>query len=353
MVNEAPPEILVVDDEEYVCRMVGRLLQSKGYPSAQAYSGAEALEILASGKFELLISDITMPGMSGMELLGEVKKLYPDLAVIMLTAVDDQETAIDALELGAYGYVIKPFHSNELLINIANALRRRQLEKMRNEYEARLEFQIRERTREIRRTQEEVIYRLVSASEFRSLETGVHVRRIAKYTQVLARALGWDFSESEDLGLAASMHDVGKIGVRDEILLKPGKCTPEEFEVMKEHTTIGASILVGSNIPLIVLAREIALCHHEKWDGSGYPRGLAGEDIPVSARITAVCDVYDALISDRVYRPAMDEETALSIMKEGRGSHFDPEIFDHFMECLPEFHRIRSEMDKDVEGIGK
>jgi putative two-component system response regulator len=344
MENDTTPGILVVDDEEYICRMVGRLLQAKGYSSSKAYSATEALEILASGNFELLISDIMMPGMSGMELLAEVKKQYPDLAVIMLTAVDDQETAIDALELGAYGYVIKPFHSNELLINVANALRRRQLEKMRDEYEQRLEFEVRERTSEIRKTQEEVIYRLVSASEFRSLETGAHIKRVGEYARILAGALGWDLGESEDLGLAASMHDIGKIGVPDEILLKPGRYTPEEFERMKEHTTIGASILEGSNIPLIVTAREIAFSHHEKWDGSGYPQGLTGEAIPPSARIAAVCDVYDALVSDRVYRPAMDEETALSIMKEGRGNHFDPAVFDLFMDRLPVFHRIWAEM---------
>jgi putative two-component system response regulator len=349
MGNEAAPGILVVDDEEYICRMVSRLLQAKGYLSAKASSGTEALGILDSGNFELLISDIMMPGMSGMELLSKAKKLYPDLAVIMLTAVDNQETAIDTLELGAYGYVIKPFHSNELLINVANALRRRQLEKMRDEYESRLTFEVRERTREIRKTQEEVIYRLVSASEFRSMETGAHIRRMAQYSTIVARSLGWDFGESEDLGLAASMHDIGKIGVPDEILMKPGKYTPEEFERMKEHTTIGASILEGSDIPLIVKAREIALYHHEKWDGSGYPMGLAGEAIPVAARIAAVCDVYDALVSDRVYRPALDEEAALSIMKEGRGRHFDPKVLDCFMECLPELHRIKSEMESSKD----
>jgi putative two-component system response regulator len=353
MKDEAVPAILAVDDEESITRTVTWLLKASGYSPTSAHSASEALETLASGRFDLLLADITMPVMSGIELLEEAKRLYPDLAVIMLTAVDNHETAIHALELGAYGYVIKPFNNSELLINIANALRRRKLEKMRDEYEQRLEFQVRERTQEIRRAQEEVIYRLVAASEFRNNETGAHIKRIGRYASVLAQALGWSLRESEDLRLAAYMHDVGKIGVPDEILLKPGKFTAEEFEKMKEHSNIGASILKGADTQLLITASEIALSHHEKWDGSGYPHGLREEAIPLSARITAVCDVYDALVSPRVYRPAITEEDALEIMKKGRGLHFDPEIFDRFLDCLLKFHRIWIETAQEEASRGR
>ena len=334
--------ILIVDDEPNISRLVSQLLAVKGYSSRVCDSGAQALDVIASGDFNLVISDINMPGMSGIDLLSRVRKSHPDVAFIMLTAVDDHATAVRSLELGAFGYIIKPFEANELFINVSNSLRRRELEMERNRYEERLEHEVRERTAEIRDTQEEVIFRLVTASGFRDEETGEHIRRMGEYTAILARAAGWNENAADEMRLAATMHDVGKMGVADAILRKPGKLSREEFEQMKEHTHIGARILEGSRIPLMVLARDIALFHHEKWDGGGYPAGLAGEAIPLAARVVAVCDVYDALVNDRVYRKALPEEQALAIMKEGRGSHFDPVILDLFLEQLPEIRAIRN-----------
>jgi len=334
--------ILIVDDEPNISRLVSQLLAVKGYSSRVCDSGAQALDVIASGDFNLVISDINMPGMSGIDLLSRVRKSHPDVAFIMLTAVDDHATAVRSLELGAFGYIIKPFEANELFINVSNSLRRRELEMERNRYEERLEHEVRERTAEIRDTQEEVIFRLVTASGFRDEETGEHIRRMGEYTAILARAAGWNENAADEMRLAATMHDVGKMGVADAILRKPGKLSREEFEQMKEHTRIGARILEGSRIPLMVLARDIALFHHEKWDGGGYPAGLAGEAIPLAARVVAVCDVYDALVNDRVYRKALPEEQALAIMKEGRGSHFDPVILDLFLEQLPEIRAIRN-----------
>jgi putative two-component system response regulator len=334
--------ILVVDDEPNISRLVSQLLAVKGYSSRVCDSGAQALDVIATGDFNLVISDINMPGMSGIDLLSRVRKSHPDIAFIMLTAVDDHATAVRSLELGAFGYIIKPFEANELFINVSNSLRRRELEMERDRYEERLEHEVRERTAEIRATQEEVIFRLVTASGFRDEETGEHIRRMGEYAAILARAAGWNENEADEMRLAATMHDVGKMGVADAILRKPGKLSCEEFAQMKEHTRIGARILEGSRIPLMELARDIALFHHEKWDGGGYPDGLAGEAIPLAARVVAVCDVYDALVNDRVYRKALSEEQALAIIKEGRGTHFDPAILGLFLERLPEIRAIRN-----------
>jgi len=262
----------------------------------------------------------------------------------MLTGVDERDTAIKALELGAYGYMIKPFEENEILINVANALIRRELEILRDDFERSLQEQVCERTAEVRQTQEEITLCLTAASEYRDEDTGTHNRRMGLYAAVLATQIGSAELSADDVRMAAPMHDIGKIGIPDGILLKPGKLTDAEFEIIKTHSIIGAGMLGESRIRLLVLARDIALSHHEKWDGSGYPRGLSGEDIPLSARIVATADVYDALINDRVYRPAMPEDKALAIMRDGRGTHFDPAVFDAFIESLPEFRRIRREL---------
>jgi putative two-component system response regulator len=334
--------VLVVDDEPTITRLVAQRLAGKGYACETSFSTAEALARIASSEITLVISDINMPGLSGIDLLSSVKKSHPHIAFIMLTGVDDHATAVRALELGAFGYIIKPFEANELFISVSNALRRRELELDRDRYEERLEGEVWARTAEIRATQEQIIVRLVTASGCRDEETGEHIRRMGEYAAMLARACSWNEAETEVIRLAAPMHDVGKMGVPDAILRKPGKLSREEFEQMKEHTGIGARILEGSGIAMLELAKEIALHHHEKWDGSGYPDGLSGEAIPLSARIVAVCDVYDALITDRVYRRALPEEEALAIMKEGRGTHFDPRVFDLFLEHLPGIRAIRA-----------
>ncbi len=340
--DKKPARILVVDDENSLSRLVAQLLTARGYDNRACGSGAEAIAALRSEEFDLVISDITMPGMSGIELLTAAKQEHPGIAFIMLTAVDDHATAVRALELGAFGYIVKPFEANEMFINISNALRRRELELERDRYEERLEEEVLERTAEIRSAQEQVILRLMSASGYRDEETGDHIRRMGEYAALLARAVGWDAGAVDEMRLAAPMHDIGKIGVADAILRKAGKLTPGEFAQIQEHSRIGFRILEGSGIPLLDLAGEIALHHHEKWDGRGYPDGLTGESIPEAARIVAICDVYDALVTDRVYRKAFSEEQALAIMREGRGGHFDPRLFDIFLAKLPELREVRA-----------
>ena len=339
--SESPDKILVVDDETIFTRLCTRLLVEEGYECDAAASAEEALTKLDGNSYDLVISDINMPGMSGLDLLGELRDRDPNLAIVMATAVDDRATAILCLKLGAFGYIMKPLDHDELVINVVNALERRRLLLQSLDYQHRLEEEVERQTADVRLREQEISIRLIAAGEYRDPETGAHIRRIGMYSEVLSRHLGWSKEDVELLRLAAPMHDVGKIGIPDQILLKPGPLTDDEFEIMKDHTRIGAELLSGSDIPLMGLAQEIAMTHHEQWTGGGYPNGLSGEDIPATGRVVAIVDVYDALVHDRVYRAAMPEEEALEIMQKGKGSHFDPDMFDAFLELLDEFRGIR------------
>jgi len=339
--------ILIVDDEPSIGELLSRWLTADGYACSVAENGETAVQLLGNGVFDLVVSDIMMAGMSGMDLLTVIKTLFSDVAVVMVTGVDDRKTAITALDLGAFGYVIKPFDRNEILINVANALERRRLTLLSRKYENELEAKVEQRTKEVREREEEIVLRLISAAGYRDHETGAHIRRIGLYAAVMADDLGWNAPEVDLIHLAAPMHDVGKIGIADSILLKPGKLTSEEFEMMKTHTLIGSRILGGSDIPLLQMAKDIALSHHERWDGSGYPQGLVTDSIPQCARIVSVADVYDALVHDRVYRPGLPEGEALAIMDQQRGRYFDPRVFDSFKHTLPELRRIREEVREE------
>ena len=336
--------ILIVDDEPHVCEILSRWLMEEGHDCATAASGEQAWELLQQGDYSLLVSDIMMPGMTGIDLFLMIKERFPDVATIMVTAVNDRDTAIRTLKLGCYGYVIKPFEQNEVVISVANALERRRLTLASRDYGRRLEREVRERTEDIREREEEIAMRLVAASEYRDVETGAHIRRIGLYGSILAEALGWGLEAADDMRIAGPMHDIGKISVPDVILLKPGKLTPGEFDAMKKHTVVGGEILAPSGVPLVQMAKDIALSHHEKWDGSGYPNAATGDSIPESARVVAVADVYDALTHRRVYRPALPEEEALAIMTKGKGRHFDPRIFERFMDVLPALRRVREQV---------
>ncbi len=336
--------ILVVDDEVLVGEVIREWLKLDGYDCDFATGVSAAQEMFQRKNYQLLISDITMPGGSGIELLVQVKQSYPDLAVVMATAVDDRDTAKKALALGADGYVIKPFHMNEFLINIANILEKKRLAMESYKYEKILEEKVRDRTAEVRRREEEIALRLISATGCRDGETGEHIKRMGLYSVAIATALGWDQEEIDCIKMGAPMHDVGKIGIPDDVLQKPCSLSPEEFEVIREHPRIGATLLGGSDIPLLQMAVDIALCHHEKWDGTGYPCGLSGKDIPEAARIVAIVDVYDALCHDRVYRAKpYNEAEVLAIMDGKRGSHFDPEMYDCFRDLLPNIRKIRQD----------
>ena len=209
-----------------------------------------------------------------------------------------------------------------------------------------LENEIQKRTLKIKQREEEIAIKLVSLTSYRDEETGAHIRRIGLYAAAMAKALGWSTQQIDDIRMAAPMHDIGKIGIPDRILLKKGKLTEADFVIMKRHTEIGAKMLQDSHIPALDMAADIALCHHEKWDGTGYPRELAGEDIPITARITTIVDIYDALVHERVYKKAMSEQDALKLMRSMAGSHLDPTLFAVFEELLPVMRRIRKEVQE-------
>jgi putative two-component system response regulator len=335
--------ILAVDDESYVRELVCRWLKDAGHTCAQAANAQAAWEYLGGNEVHLMVLDVNMPGRNGLELLKDVHKTYPDVAVLMMTGNGETRVAIDALTNGAWGYLMKPVERQELACQVARVLEHRQLRLQQRDYMRTLEAKVREQTAEIREAHEETIYRLVAASLCRDEETGMHIKRTGLLSEVMARAAGWSEAEADIIRMAAPMHDVGKIGIPDAILRKPGKLTPEEFDVMKSHTIIGANMLAGSRSAILSMACNIALSHHENWDGSGYPQGLVGAAIPEAARIVSVIDVYDALSHDRVYRPKFSEEETLRIMSQDAGKKFDPALMAVFFANYEELRQLAQE----------
>jgi putative two-component system response regulator len=349
--------VLVVDDEPQVQQLIARILERHGFRCELAASADEARELLESRaeSFQLMLCDVNMPGESGLELLSSTLASHPEVAALMVTGADDPKMAENAIELGAFGYLTKPFRPNELMINIVNALHRRRLEMENRAHRTMLENAVETRTaalseavsrlqrseQELRTHQEETVRRLSSMAELRDLETGRHLERMSSYCALIAERFGFDHERVELMRIASPMHDVGKIGIPDNILLKPSTLTHEEREVMQQHTVIGYQILSGSDAEILTLAALLAWTHHERFDGSGYPRQLVGEEIPLEGRIAAVADVFDALTSDRIYRPAFNVEEAVTMMREQRGAHFDPEVLDRFLDSMDKVEEIR------------
>jgi putative two-component system response regulator len=352
---ETRERILIVDDEDQIRTLLARLLGAHGYDCVTAESAAAGRRILEEAPVALVLSDVNMPGESGFDFSREVLARYRDTAVVMVTGMDDRRYAEAAIELGAYGYVLKPFKPNELIINVGNALRRRALEIENRSHREVLEQTVLARTTalretiarlessesELRRLREETIRRLSWAAEFRNQETGEHIVRMSLYCALLARLAGLDADRAELIRIASPMHDVGKIGIPDRILLKPGRLDEDERKVMEAHTEMGHRILAGSGVELLDLAARMALTHHERIDGSGYPGRLAGDAIPIEGRICAVADVFDALTSDRVYRKAFQPDEARQIMLEGRGTQFDANLLDLFFAAFDDVLAIR------------
>ena len=350
--------VLVVDDESAIARMLVRILERSGYECGLASSATEAAESMRKQEFDVVLTDMDMPGGSGLELISSLRRDYPNVATLMVTGLDDPLLAHAALDMGAYGYVVKPFEKNEVIFNVANALRRRTLEMENRSHRARLEQMVDDRTselwtavadleraeRRLKLSQEETIQRLAIAAEYRDLDTSRHIDRMSRYCALLADTLGENPERVETLRLASQMHDVGKIGIPDNILLKPGPLTDEERCSMQRHAEIGYRILCDSQSELLNVAASIARTHHEQYDGGGYPAGLAGTAIPIEGRIAAIADVFDALTSERVYKEAVPMHEAVEIMKAGRGSHFDPDLLDCFFSSIDSIVAIRSEL---------
>jgi putative two-component system response regulator len=311
---------------------------------------------LAEGEFDLALCDIQMPGESGLVLIEEIADRHPDMAIVLVTGVDDPEIAEKTFRLGAHGYLVKPFWPGQLLITTMNALRQRDLEmaekarsrvlldsaeKRAEHFRDELALAQQNAIEELRSSRQETVECLARAIEMHDAETGRHVNRMASIAAFLGSRLGLSREQVLLLRAAAPMHDVGKIATPDEILRKEGPLTPEERKEMESHTTVGHRILASSGSDLLRMAAKVALTHHEWWDGSGYPVGLSGKNIPLEGRIVAIADVFDALLSDRSYRPAMSVREAVEIIEQGKGTHFDPQIADVFLEHLDEALAVR------------
>lgn len=347
-------KILVVDDEEPIRRLIGYLLQTHGYTVTLAADAREARQLLDKEPYALMLCDVNMPGESGMDLVRTILEEHPHTASIMVTGLDSSVLANAALDMGAFGYIVKPFETNEVLIDVANALRRRKLEIENRFHREHLEDLVRTRTmalqqalewlerseKELRLSREETIQRLAIAAEFRDHSTAQHIHRMSHYCELLAKKHGLSPEHCDLIRTASPMHDIGKIGTPDQVLLKPGKFTAEEFDVISQHAEIGYKILSGSDSDLLKVAATIAWTHHERYDGTGYPRKLKGENIPIEGRIAAIADNFDALTTARVYKPAFDFAHARSLMLKERGTQFDPELLDLFLSCEEDLRRI-------------
>jgi putative two-component system response regulator len=336
--------VMIVDDNLANVVLLQRLLQAEGYTCVEGITDSREVKALfEANPYDLVLLDIRMPNLDGYQVMEQLREISDSdyLPVMMLTAQTDHETKLKALDAGAMDFLHKPFDRVEALTRIRNMIEARLLHNQVRDQNARLEERVRERTRELEETRMEVVHRLAVAAEYKDNETGLHVVRMSKVACRLGLAAGMSDEDAELLLKAAPMHDIGKIGIADNILLKPGKLTPEERVIMQEHAYIGAEILGEHEWPLMQMARQVALTHHEKWDGSGYPHGLKGEDIPLVGRITAIADVFDALTSDRPYKEGWPIEEAVNFIKEQSGSHFDPKLVDKFLECLGEITHIR------------
>lgn len=341
-------KILIVDDQELSIRLLSEILAKAGYVNITATTDPrEAIELYAQKHPDLLILDLNMPHMDGFQVMSKLKEIEGDnyLPILLISNDENQEVRFLALESGGKDFLNKPYERVEVLIRIRNLLEVRILHNQIRDQNKLLEERVKDRTQELYSTQLDVIQRLARAVEFRDSETGMHIIRMSHYSAFMAAKVGLSMEDCEIILTASPLHDIGKIGIPDQILSKPGKLTPEEWTIMKTHTTIGGELLSGSSSKYLKIGRQIALSHHEKWDGSGYPNGLKGNDIPVVGRICGLCDVFDALTSKRPYKLAWSLEDTLKEMENGRGKHFDPQLLDCFMDNLGEIKYIKEKYE--------
>lgn len=359
-------KVMVVDDESFNIDLVQAYLEDEGFGNFVTTTNASAaLEMMRLHRPDIVLLDVKMPKVDGMEILRSMRadrelRLIP---VLILTASTASETKLAALRLGASDFLAKPVDPSELVLRVENVLSAKAYQDHLAKYSERLEQQVHLRTQELLRSREEAIHCLARAGEYRDDDTGHHVIRVGLYSAVIATELGFPEHAVELIQQAAQLHDVGKIGVPDAILHKPGKLEPHEFDIIKghcgigrhiinpltgeeserlsSHTIVGSNIMSSTNSPILKTAAVIAGTHHEKWDGAGYPKGLSGNEIPIEGRIVAVADVFDALSSKRPYKDAFPLEKCLSIMKQGRGKHFDPQVLDAFLTRLDDVLQIR------------
>ncbi len=350
--------IVIVDDEPGVRRLLRAYLACLPYEALEARDAAEAMAFLAEApRPALVLSDIEMPGLSGVELLKRIKDLDSKIQVVMVTGLKDLETVRQCLREGAYDYLVKPFDPDDLLNTVERALERARLIRQNEEYQLNLERMVLEQTVEIRQTRDIALITLARLAESRDHATGQHLERMAAYSRRLAEQLSGGVYAGrigtgfvEHLYKSSPLHDIGKVGIPDSILLKPGPLTSEEREIMRRHPEIGGETLRSvieqfRGNTFLTMGMEIAYSHHERWDGQGYPFGLAGDEIPLAARIVAVADAYDAITSRRPYKGAFGHEEAIRRISADRGLHFDPVLVEGFLACHQDFDAIRRRLN--------
>ena len=336
--------ILVVDDNEDQLDLMEVMLRRYGYRNTDRTSDPVSVAASYAAKpYDLILLDMEMPVMNGVAVMRELKReLHGEfMPVIVLTAHEGAEVRLQALKEGARDYISKPFVDAEFAHRIRNHLEVRMLYREREMQNEILEQRVSERTEELKETQAEILRRLAKAGEFRDNDTGNHVTRVSHSCRVLAQAAGVDAHLTEMIYMASPLHDIGKIGVPDHILLKKGRLTDDEMVIMRQHVDYGVEMLGNHPAPVLQVACSIAQNHHEKWDGSGYPKALSGVAIPIEARMVAICDVFDALTSERPYKVAWSVEKAVDFLQENAGSHFDPHLIDRFVGILPDIEAIR------------
>ena len=340
------PLVLVVDDEDPNRRLLQVMLAGEGYRVVLANNGARALKAAAAEPPDLVLLDIMMPGMDGFEVARRLKAgpATKSVPIVMVTALDDRGSRVRGLEAGAEEFVTKPVDRWELCVRVRNLLKLKEYGDFLAEHNCILEAKVIERSRQLTESYRETIATMTSAASYKDEETGAHVARISFYTVEIAAELGLDEAFRDTIHYASPMHDVGKMAIPDAILGKPGKFEPHEWEIMKTHSGLGAKLLAGGKSPYLVMGAEIAMSHHERWNGGGYPAGLKGEAIPFSARIMNICDQYDALRSKRPYKPAFMHDRTLEIITVGDGrtmpAHFNPQVLEAFKHCVGRFRDI-------------
>jgi putative two-component system response regulator len=344
-------QVLIVDDTEINLILFGALV--KRLDDCQAHVFADSRQALAwvtENVPDLIIVDYMMPDLDGIEFIRLVREMPGRqlVPILMITANDQKQIRYRALDLGANDFLTKPIDKVEFLARARNMLSLNLARKHMDDHASWLAGEVRKATQEIVKRERETVFRLSKAAEYRDPETGAHILRMAHYSKLIARELGLSQAQQQLILEAAPMHDIGKVGIADKILLKPGPLTPQEFEVMKQHAMFGYELLNGSTSELLQAAAEIARGHHEKFDGSGYPEGLQGEAIPIFSRIVAVADVFDALTSARPYKKAWPVQEAVNLLERGAGSHFDPACVRAFLNAWEEVEQVRSKYQEDL-----
>jgi len=334
-------KILIIDDQKLHIGLLEDILRKSGYSNIKSTTNPQdALEFYQEYQPDLVLLDLEMPKIDGFTVIAQLREMTGEDRLPLLALSPGRSQELKALEAGATDFLTKPYEGIEVLVRIHNIIETRLLNNaVRNQNKV-LEERVKDRTKELSQTRLDIIQRLARAAEYRDEDTGIHIVRMSKLCAKLGAALGLDAQQCDLILNASPLHDIGKLGIPDSILLKPAKLSPEEWSIMKTHTAIGAKLLADSDSELMTMAETIALTHHEKWDGTGYPRGLKGEDIPLVGRIVAICDVFDALMSRRPYKKAWTLDEALAEIKRTSGTHFDPQVANAF------FHVVLSEREE-------